>query len=435
MLKLRNDFARAGTVALGAIALALVLGMLSHHAGRRLARTGYFSASERAVVVPVERGDPAGKQRLPRLPLAGAAKTPFEKLKRIAGQSLNLMTDSGARAAIELLLAELSAGELEEIYAQLQLTGDFGKDDLLTIVGAKWAALDPDAALRTAFSKSSTRGVYLVNRLFREWANDHPLEALAWLDSGRVSPELEGFKKSFREMAVIELIRRDSTAAKVELAKMERSSADRVLEMWGYSYAGDASMREALIAYARASGDPADFSALNAAVIRGWPEEDGEGLREHLQKVRQYLEADSIPAEVRPLLDAQVVQAEMDRNGQDAQTQALAWWMGRHSGSAFVPEGMREAISSWIRNGRESAMQWLDTQPPSPQRDALNAAAAPMLMAEKNFSEAARRLRNVADAELRNNGSRRLELLWSNADPAAAKAWKDSEAVSPRTSN
>ena len=99
--------------------------------------------------------------------------------------------------------------------------------------------------------------------------------------------------------------------------------------------------------------------------------------------------------------------------------------MARYSQSAEAPKPLREAMNTWSRQKPEVAAQWLAAQPESPQRDALSGAAVSGFIGKNNFPKAAEIIELISDSELRQPAVERLEILWKEADPAAAKAWKD----------
>ena len=99
--------------------------------------------------------------------------------------------------------------------------------------------------------------------------------------------------------------------------------------------------------------------------------------------------------------------------------------MGRHAQSGETPEALRHAIHRWGTYKPDVAAQWLAEQPESPQKDALSAAAAPAFMKKERFPQAAEIIGGINDPALRQLGIERLEILWKEADPAAAKAWKE----------
>jgi hypothetical protein len=71
--------------------------------------------------------------------------------------------------------------------------------------------------------------------------------------------------------------------------------------------------------------------------------------------------------------------------------------------------------------------QWFAEQPESPQRDALNAAAATTYTANSKFQEAARRLDQINDPKIRQSAVERLNFVWSAKDAQAAAAWRTTQ--------
>jgi hypothetical protein len=331
--------------------------------------------------------------------------------------------DWEAKSAIHRVLADLSPEDLGEIYARLTPQDEpGGTHDLGRMVGARWAASDPDAAIKAAFAKSRMRGEFFASVIIREWSADHPREALEWLNTTELDPRLAKRKDELKGNIVAGLSQRDFTLAKEELAKLGDKEAKDVIERWGHANVIDAAMREKLIDYAKSTGNPADFAALNRGLVSEWPQNDPLGLMNHLQDLQAYLESDAVPISSQPEADAAAVGIAIRREYHDA---ALEWWMGRYSQSNQAPEPLREAISKWCGEKPDVALQWLESQPESPQRDALSAAAAPVLLGKGNFAKAAEIIESINDAGLRQLGTERLEILWKEKDPGAAAAWKN----------
>ena len=409
------------------IAIAL-LGFLGNRAGHLIARAGYFRVTDDGERTAVQGGGgrdhPARPQRVSSAPARrGAVDAALEKLHEISRNSPGIYVDWEAQAAIQRVLAELTPEELGELYARLDGQDETGGlDDLSRLVGARWAASDPDAAIKAALAKSKMRGEHYAIGIFREWAADHPREALAWLDAAEMDPRMAKRKDEMRGGIVSGLVERDFALAKEEFAKLDTATADDVMNYWGISYVVDAAMREKLIEYAKSTGRPGDFAALNQGLVREWPENDPLGLLHHLEDLRDYLESDAVPAGSRPETDAAAVGIAIQREYHDA---AMEWWMGRYSQSAETPQTLREAMRTWSRQKPDVTLQWLAAQPDSPQRDVLGAVAMAAYLEASQFPRAAAMMESIHDPGLRQAGMERLEMLWTEQDPAAAEAWKN----------
>ena len=420
---------RSLLMALVWLAAVAAIGFLGNRAGHVMARAGYFrDAAQGPQTAAATRGtDGSGKpqrQRTQAVPArVGAVDAAMEKLRLVSRNYGDVLLDWETQGAISGILEDLSTQELAELFARLETEDDTGgMNDVAKMVGVRWAASDPDAAIHAALAKSKTRGEYFALSIFRDWAADHTREALAWLDTAELDPRLQERKDDMRAGIVQGMAERDFTLAKEELAKLGEKSAREVMQSWGVNYVEDAAMREKLIEYAKSTGRPADFAAMNGGLVRAWPENDPLGLMNHLQDLQDYLESDAVPAAARPEVDAAAVGIAIQREYHEA---ALEWWMARYSQSSEAPKPLREAMNTWSRQKPEVAAQWLAAQPESPQRDALSGAAVSGFIGKNNFPKAAEIIELISDSELRQPAVERLEILWKEADPAAAKEWKD----------
>ena len=405
------------------LVVTVALCFLSNKAAHVMARAGYFRSAGEPPSTSLESdaSDPRSSPRLqPSRP--DRVEAAMQKLKRLSDESMDLDSDWDGQAAVDRILGDLNADELAELYGRIEGLGNFGISVLSVKVGALWMAMDPDAALRGALAKSKASGTLFAMRIFARWAADHPREALAWLDAKGGDPALKQLQETFRSNLLAGMAERDFTLAEEELAKMDAKASADVMDRWGGTYVADAAMREKLVDYVKSTGRPGDFTALNNGLMSAWPENDPLGLLNHLQDLRGYLESDAIPVAARPETEAAAVGAAIQREYHEA---ALEWWMGRHAQSGETPQALSDAIHRWGTYKPDVAAQWLAEQPESPQKDALSAAAAPAFMKKERFPQAAEIIGGISDPGLRQLGIERLEILWKEADPAAAKAWKE----------
>lgn len=405
------------------LVLLLAVAWLAMRGGRQAARLGWF----RSVAAPppsAQHGragaaDTANPER--RAVRRDVVEQALEKLRAISAGSSNPQYDWEARARMDAALEGLSAEELEELFLTVA-RGELADYTLILKIGAKWAALDPGAALAAARNVSRTYGSFHTHRIFIEWSADHPREALAWLDAGALPPELEAMKEDFRSAVVLPLAERDFTLAVGELEKMGPQEAQSMLASWGTTYLTDPVMREKLMARAKEFEDPAYFAALNRSLVHKWPEDDPLGLMHHLEDLRRYLESGTVPEKTLPRAEAAAVGTALYREYHDV---ALEWWMVRHGQSRETPVELRQAVSEWYRYKPELAIGWLEAQPESPQRDSLAAAMIPTMISDGKYQQAVETLRGIRDPELAEAAARRLEIVWGMKDAAAMKAWKD----------
>jgi hypothetical protein len=398
----------------------------SHWVGSRAARAGLFPAARSSSSTTT----PAAQASSARPPANSRRSHGEEAKKRIAAliaASPGLGDDWETRIAIRKILAELTAEDLAEIFAGLLPQDDF----LVMMVGAAWAELDPAAALRAALAnahleftpKGDRRALRPLLALFNEWASDQPAIALAWLQSPDLPPELAGFKDDLYEAAVYPMLQKDFETASNAVMKMSPDGARQLLRNWGGSYSGDPVMRDQLVEFAKHTGRPQDYAALNASLLETWPQEDSVAMMNYLIDLKRYLESGAVPATDGPEIDAAAVGAAI---GREYDRPALEWWMERYSGSAEVPAPLTEAFNTWMRKDPAKVDQWFAEQPPSLQVDALHAAVVPLLAKSGQLSKAADNVAAISNPDVRQQATDRLNVIWSALSPDAAAKWRAS---------
>lgn len=420
----RLIFRCAGIVGLAGLA------WLGSHAGHYMARAGWFQG-DAAAAGKSSRGLSSVPERAASAPVKSEeVASALRRLRAIASASPNLMADFEAEAQVDAILAKLSAGELAAIFAELDATlarGDFNNRVLLQKTGLAWVVLDPTAAMTAAVAKSKNFGQYYTSSMFGEWAADAPEAAFAWLNSAELPAALTEIKDELRRSALMYLAERDFDLATAEFLKMggKRNAwsdpRGGILADWASLYLDEPGMRERLVEFAKSTGRPEDYASLNDALLRQWPQEDPLGMLEYLQGLKDYLESDAVPAEKRAEADATAVSAAIYR---EYTRPALEWWMERYSQSTETPQPMRQAMQYWVHQRPGELQQWFAEQPESPQRDALNAAAATYFTVNSKYLEATQRVEQIRDPKIRQTAVERLSFVWSAKDAQAAAAWR-----------
>ena len=98
--------------------------------------------------------------------------------------------------------------------------------------------------------------------------------------------------------------------------------------------------------------------------------------------------------------------------------------MERYADQNEVPGALQDAMIQWRRKNAQAVDQWFAEQPPSPQRDAMQAALVPSMIANGKMEEAVQAIGSIGDAAIRQSAIERLDYAWSKKDPDAAAAWK-----------
>lgn len=395
-------------------------------AGQQLARSGIIERSgskQKAVALHAGELPHTASDEALRPDLVAST---LKRIRNLAVGSSDLANDWEAQMQMNALLAKLNAAELAEVFAGISGVGGRGHYLIERLVGAAWMAKDPDTALKAALERTPGRRGYLAQSIFGSWAQDDPKTALAWLDSAVLPEEPANLREELRGDALMGLVERDFDLACAEFLKMRPGEDPEFghsspMRVWGHMYADDPAMRERLLAFAKSTGRPGDYAELNHHLLKHWPQEDAMGMMNYLHEVRGYLESDAVTAEARPEVDGAAVAAAIYR---EYDRPALEWWMERYGDSRDLPAPMWEAMAGWAHKSPDAMLQWFDEQPPSPQRDALAAATIPILIQQKKFAEVAERISNMQDPGYRQSATERLEILWKEADPAAAANWR-----------
>ena len=409
--------------------LAVVAGLAwsGHEAGKRMARAGWF------------RGDAVDKKTGFALPGSAtrpektdadpqAAANALRRLRFLTESSVHLASDWETLSEVRVILAGLSAAELAEIHAALEpelLRSNSSTSFFLAReVLAAWVKLDPAAALTIAVKVPQLYGA----QIFGSWAMEDPAAALDWLNGDEFPSRLAEEKDDLRANALYSLLDRDFDRATAEFLKLPPGEAggmgrSAVISGWAYSAVHDPALRERLIAFAKGTGNPEDHAAMNSSLLRQWPQEDALGMLTYLQDLREYQETADIPADQRPAIDATAVGAAIYR---EYDRPALEWWMERYGDHTEVPGTLQEAMIGWQRKYPDKVNQWFAEQPPSPQRDALQAGLVPSLIASGKMDDAVQAIGQISDPGLRQSAIERLDFVWSKKDAAAAAAWRES---------
>jgi hypothetical protein len=403
---------RAKSMLTGALALALLTGLwwTSREAGKRMARAGWWQGdpkSARKIAVAPNR---PGATENPGQTLEALQNT-IRRLEFLAAGSAYLPGDWETLAEVQAILDGLSAEDLAQIHAAIH-GGPFGSalHYLTHQVLAAWVRPP----------RGNGQGIFAV------WAQEDPSRALDWLESAELSGELAGKKDELRAAALGLLLQRDFERATAEFLKLppttdaQRDERASLMGNWASQTLGDPALRERLIDFAKSTGHPADHASLNDRLFREWPQDDALGLLTYLQDLREYQETADIPADQRPAIDATAVGAAIYR---EYDRPALEWWMERYEDRTEVPAPLHDAMVQWHFKYPDKLTQWFAEQPPSPQRDAMQAALLPA-QAVGNPAAAAQAIGNITDPDLRQSAIERLDYSWSRKDAAAAAAWR-----------
>lgn len=418
---------RAKSIVSTALVLALVAGLAwsGREAGKRMARAGWFhrdAAEKKAAVLRPESAVTAAKKETD----PQAAANALRRLMFLSEGSVYLPTDWETLAEVQSVLGSLSAAELAEILNTMrqEVLSDSSSSgySLSRLVLAEWVKKDPAAALLAGFQNPRLGAA----EAFASWAMGDPATALDWLESDGFPAGLADKKDGLRAAALRPLLGRDFDRATAEFLKLPAESNPwegraGLMAGWANEAVHDPTLRERLVAFAKTTGRPEDHAHMNHSLLREWPQEDALGMLTYLHELRGYLESADLPAEKRPTLEATAVGAAIYR---EYDRPALEWWMERYGDRPEVPGPLQDAMIGWRQKDPDKVNQWFAEQPPSPQRDALQASLVPTMIALGKMADAAQAIGNIGDPDLRQSAIERLDYVWSRRDPAAAAAWR-----------
>ncbi|MCW1884625.1 hypothetical protein OKA04_07760 [Luteolibacter flavescens] len=419
---------RAKTI-LSACLLVAVIGGLSwscREAGKRMARAGWFhgGAGARDASPPVPVRGASTVNVVDRRP--DAAANALLRLTHLCEGSIYLASDWETQAEVKSILEGLSAEELAEIFRMMEedfTHSPLGKSFLLgRLLMEEWVRKDPAAALVAAFRHPRLGPA----EAFTSWSMADAASALAWLESESFPAELAKKKDELREAALRPLLGRDFALASAEFLKLPPGGTEwqgraGLMRGWAADVVHDPALREQLVAFAKTTGHPGDHSRMNDSLLRAWPQEDALGMLTYLNELRDYMETADVPADQRPGFDAMAVGAAIYR---EYDRPALEWWMERHADQPEVPGALQDAMIQWRAKYPDKVAQWMAEQPPSLQRDAMQASFIPSLATSGKMEEAAQIIQDIADPGLRQSAIERLDYMWSRYDATAAEEWR-----------
>lgn len=283
--------------------------------------------------------------------------------------------------ALGVLVDGLSIAEIREAVAELQKLHSSNRDDICQQLFARWAELDPGAALEAArgLHRESTQ---LMKTVLEIWAGADPIAAekgLAKLPVGFSRQVAQsGFVKGLAEsdpQAALAFLRRTS-------ALNDRWSAESLFTVW--------SERDPAGAAAHLQELPVNdsFGWISGVVAKAWAETDREG--------------------------------------------ALAWAMSPEIQQAIASSAARsgsqgggpvaQIFKSWLEQDPEASMQWLREQPADDGKNQLLRSLA--ISADgKGLRQAAEFAAMMLPGSAQNNALATVAGRWAFQDFSSALDW------------
>ena len=386
-----------------------------------------------------------------------AASTDVAALERLLDESASLPKEEQQRIQFAAYL-RYAALDPQAAVDRLLGAGDVN-DTLLSVAFAAWAAQDADAAWRRVetlnivqreLASAAVWSVYddpqqawqeafagepgqarteALRSIARIWAGAAPAEALAAIDA---LPESQD--KGLMQMTVLfEWAEEDQDAA-LQWAQ-EQTARPNLLPVLLGLMAEDSPLRA--IEWAMAA-DAKDRQTAVTQIINGWAKSDPRTAFEWIVSNQSSLHDVSLAA--KPLqkiaetapLQALALAARLDGTHRGRATSAIleqwaandasaaAAWLDSASGEPRAPR-VATIAEAYAQQHGEEAFDWLLTQAPEHQRDAMRRVAGEL--AKRSPERTLDMMRRIDDPKLYDAAVESVVYAWASEDPRAARRW------------
>jgi hypothetical protein len=319
--------------------------------------------------------------------------------------------DPEAEARTSHLLEQMSSAEIEGFLRTLPPgSADHAYEMTRSILFA-WGMQDAPSALAYLSTCDSTR---MTISLVERWVLDQPDAALAWMDGGSLTLVQKRQMRDMRLQSLLGLSNSDPDRAFKELSNMKHEDAADQIWLWSISHAQDPQMRQRLLDYAAASGNPEDLASVRSSIAGSLARADPDAAKEFVRNLK-------IGDEDAAELDAAVTVGA----AYDDPEAAYSDWVQRNPGVMDVPATLQNGFSEWMDDDPDRAIKWLKTLPAGGLRDRLYESSIPALAGSEHFDEAAGIVKTIDSPSLRAEALNALQTRWLLVDSQKAAAWKD----------
>jgi hypothetical protein len=363
----------------------------------------------------------AGKDRQNIVWWAWAINDPATAVARVAGLGPDLM------GSVVRAIGQFHPELLDKVMAAHP---EFVTANAIEGVAKGLFREDPETALE--FLRQH-RQLFYDTKLLREWAQDDPKAAFAWMQK-----QLGGYQASSQLSTLIDTLERENPAMLRELASeqppgklrrqmdvaifrnlLDTDPAAALAQVRAIESPRLAAERLADAARRMVAKDPEQAIALFSELLEKCPTalnhqdwtrypNGGTGNNGPLEGVRELM-GEMLGNDPRRAMAA--VEAGMAAAGENA------WESWQSPVTALAAQ--------WVQRDLEGFSGWLDEHQPGEARNTGTAMVVDQLIERQALHEAAQRVANVADQNLRNNLVGTVAESWVRQDRAAAVAWLD----------
>ena len=289
-----------------------------------------------------------------------------------------------------------------------------------------WVLRDGPAALAYLGTSATARSksiLLFTTQLVRDWIQDQPDAAMAWMNGESITPLQREQIANIRSNSMRTLSESNPDRWFQTLSTLSGKDVSEQFEYPSGVYSKDPELRKRLLDYAAYTGNPEDLIAVRNFVARAMAVNDPEAAREFIQTLQA-------SAKELAALDAAVTAATARKNPESAYTD----WLQRNSNVTEIPRAIQSGIGSWFEdNDRGQVTAWLNAIPAGNQRDLIYESSIPAFAGFQHFDEAAKLVENIDTPSIRANALNALQTRWLLANPEKAAAWKSGLSAEDQT--
>lgn len=353
---------------------------------------------------------------------AHANLSPDERAKKVAAIQRRLsalwecapfvVADWEAERETQALLKQLQADELISFLRETKASAN-----LLTnyhirrcVAEALIARGQAPAALEQSmtFLADSSNPI----RTFEAWAKRDAEKAFEWLRNAELSPELEEKRSAMQINALHDFAKKDFARAAAELPYVEQEDKRWFLNSLAGVAQDDDSM--ALLKELIATHDPDATMEIERSRVNNLANEDPVAALEHIAGL-------DLPAEQKADLEVAQISGASNKSVPDAYNA----WISRREDTDPIPDRMWQQLERNFVFQNEDTLKWLDSMPAGATRDAFYRRGVRLLAARHDFEKAVAYAATIESPEDRQLTLLTLSTMWSEANPDAAKTWRE----------
>lgn len=336
----------------GYLCLGLLVGWLSFSLGRgKSPDKSKTTKSTQATSTP--RGPDSSSSLGPSLAVVIKPTFSLREKQKFAGIKESFIdaiakSDAILDPRLLALATELTADEVEAAAEAVLASQGAGRDKLLQVILARWAAFEPEAAAEFAATKTGGfLGGLALDRVFESWGRRDPRAALAWIENAKSSGR---FTKSFSLDRTLRHLfhtwaQTDPKGAGRAAHKISANKGSLSPWVGIGALAALEEHREAAITAANSATEETERIRALGWVLGGWAKSDPHSAAAWLDK-NNYLDSDTEWA----------VSQRFSRRD----PVAAAEWLLERAAPEHRERAFSRALNVWARSDIPAAAKWLE---------------------------------------------------------------------------